>query len=137
MGAQNNSVGILSVHPPRYASRQAVLVSYESALNPLVLAPHASVSEPCHCLQLKHQRGGESAHHQPTGASLHSARALALPHAFCHGGPYLNTTIHTTTKSYIIFFLYSYMILLGFYWKLWLVRCIVFIMVVWVGGMGW
>ena len=50
----------------------------------------------------------------------------------CHGGRHLNTTIHTTTKSYIISFLISYMLLLGFHWKMWVVSCIAFVMVFWV-----
>jgi radical SAM superfamily enzyme YgiQ (UPF0313 family) len=37
-----------------------------------------------------------------------------------------DTTIHTTTKSYIISYLISYMILLGFHWKLWVVWVMVF-----------
>ena len=67
----------------------------------------------------------------PMGISL--PVLLGLHPDDCHGGPYLNTTIHTTTKSYIISYLSSYMILLGFHWKLW----VVWVMVFWVGGMGW
>ena len=39
----------------------------------------------------------------PMGISL--PVLLGLHPDNCHGGPYLNTTIHTTTKSYIISFL--------------------------------
>ena len=45
---------------------------------------------------------------------------------------YLPPFIPLLNPTYIISFLYSYMLLLGFHWKLWVVRVMVF----WVGN-GW
>jgi hypothetical protein len=69
--------------------------------------------------------------HWPNSSEvLQKARYLWV---LCRGGPYLYTITYTTTKSYIISFLISCMLLLGFYWKLWVVSCIAFV----IGGMGW
>ena len=70
----------------------------------------------------------------PKGISL--PVLLGLHPDDCHGGPYLKSITCTTTNSYIISYLYSYMLLLGFHWKMWVVWVIGVLGMVFIGGMG-